>query len=181
MAADPAPAAPAALPAPGVHQGRRDCLSLLQQALIALAPASADGAATLAASREVWLVDAQFAHWPLDEPAVLAALTAWLRQGGRRLQLIGLDFETSARGLPRFTRWRRDWGHALAVHRPADGQLPAPLRGLLAAPLRLQWLDEDNTRMRVGSDAAAAMAGQSQLADFLQQCESAWPLTTLGL
>ncbi len=180
MAADPVPAT---LPTVGVHQGRGDCLGLLRQTLLALAPGSGDGdgATTLTATREVWLVDAQFEHWPLDEPEVLAALTAWLRQGGRRLQLIGLDFESSARALPRFTRWRRDWGHALAVHRPADGQLPAAMRGLLATPFWLQWLDADTSRLRVNNGADATIAAQSQLADFLQRCEPDWPLTTLGL
>ena len=32
----------------------------------------------------LWLVDDDFADWPLDEPAVQTALGAWLRQGGRQ-------------------------------------------------------------------------------------------------
>ena len=165
-------------PASGVHQGRAACQGVLRQALLGLAPAA--GAAAPPA-RQVWLVDPDFSAWPLDEPAVLSALTAWLRLGGRQLHLLGLHFDVTARCHPRLTRWRRDWTHAVAVHTPADGHLPAALHGLLAPPLWLQWLDAADWRLRGTTHPAQARSQQAVIADFLQRCEPAWPVTTLGL
>ncbi len=168
-----------AWPASGLHQGRPACTALLRQALLGLAPSPAP--APWAPARQLWLADPDFADWPLDEPAVLQALSAWLRQGGRQICMAGLDFDTTARRHPRLARWRRDWSHAVAVWGPAEGGLPPPLRGLLAAPLWLQWLDAPDWRLRCFTDAVHARAVQPQIADFLQRCEPAWPATTLGL
>lgn len=173
------PATP--LPAPGIHLGRQACTQLLRQVLMALAPPEDPDAASLSGAREVWLVDPSFSEWPLDDASVLSALAAWLRQGGRSLHIVGLDFEATARALPRFARWRRDWVHAIEVQRPADGQLPAAMRGLLAAPVMLQWLEAPDWRMRLVEHAGLARATASQYADFLQRCEASWPANTLGL
>lgn len=171
------------MPAPGVHQGRSACEALLRQALRGLAPSTTPSAAASpwAGARQVWLVDPDFTDWPLDEPAVLDALSAWLRQGGRQLHLCGLHFEATAQRHPRLARWRRDWTHAMAVHRPSEGGLPAAVRGLLAAPLWLQYLDAPDWRIRCFTEAVHARAVHAQIADFLQRCEPAWPATTLGL
>jgi hypothetical protein len=178
-AAPPSP--PAAWPAPGLHQGRQVCAGLLRQALLSLAPSAAQGAWPLSSTRDLWLADPDFADWPLDEPAVQAALAAWLRQGGRQLRIAGQHFDRTARLHPRFARWRRDWSHAIDVRAPIEGELPAPLCGLLAAPLWLQWQDAPDWRMRCFTDAVHAHAVHAQIADFLQRCEPAWSATTLGL
>lgn len=169
------------LPAPGIHRGRQACTQLVRDLLMALAPSAAPDGASPAAAREVWLVDPSFIEWPLDEAPVLSAVAAWLRQGGRRLHIVGLDFEATARALPRFARWRRDWAHAIEVQTPVDGQLPASMRGLLAAPLMLQWLEAPDWRMRLIAHAGQAHVAASQYADFLQRCEPSWPANTLGL
>lgn len=181
----PSPSDPVAgLPAPGLHQGRQTCTALLRQVLTTLAPRTdpaASDAASLSPTREVWLIDRQFNDWPLDDPLILAALGAWLRQGGRRLQVMGVDFDATARALPRFARWRRDWSHAIDVHRPVDGLLPPALRGLWAGSVRMQWLDAPDWRMQVFTDSVQVRSFRTELADFLQRCEPAWPCTTLGL
>lgn len=168
----------AAWPRAGLHQGRGDCAALLRQALLGLAPAAAS---PWGAVRTVWLADPDFADWPLDEPAVLDALAAWLRQGGRQLRMAGLHFDKVERRHPRLARWRRDWSHAVSVVRPIEGDLPADLRGLLAAPLWLQWLEAPEPRLRCSTDIRLARAADAVIADFLQRCEPAWPATTLGL
>lgn len=171
-------------PTPGVHHGRQTCTALLRQVLTALAPPADPAvpeAPSLASTREVWLIDRQFNDWPLDDPLVLSALGAWLRQGGRRLQVLGVDFDATTCALPRWVRWRQVWSHAIDVHRPVDGLLPPALRGLWAGPVRLQWLDAPDWRMRVITDSVQARAFQTEVADFLQRCEPAWPSTTLGL
>ncbi len=178
----PPPGPPAPVwPVPGLHQGRQVCTGLLRQALLGLAPSAAAANWPLAGTRALWLADPDFADWPLDEPAVLAALSAWLRQSGRQLRIAGQHFELTARLHPRFARWRRDWTHAVEVWTPAEGPLAPMLRGLLAAPLWLQWQDAPDWRMRCFTEAVHARAVQAQIADFLQRCEPAWPATTLGL
>lgn len=167
-----------AWPRAGVHQGRGDCAALLRQALLGLAPSVAS---PWGAVRSVWLADPDFADWPLDDPAVLDALAAWLRQGGRHLRMVGLQFDKVERRRPRLARWRRDWSHAISVFTPTDGDLPADLRGLLAAPLWLQWLEAPDGRLRCSTDGRQARLVDASIADFLQRCTPAWPATTLGL
>ena len=174
---------PVAHPA-GVHQGREVCRALLRQALLELGepePPAADSAPRRPSPRSVWLIDRHFADWPLDEPLVLDRLSAWLRRGGRGLVLVGLDFDTTARALPRFARWRRDWSHRIEALRPADGLMPAALRGLVAADLAWQWLDAPDWRLRQLTNPVQICALCEELADLLQHCEPSWPATTLGL
>jgi hypothetical protein len=176
--------------------GREPCRAALRQGLLALnlppvagAPAAPDasgaaeptGARTRSPPHEAWLVDHQFGDWPLDEAGVLDSLSTWMRPGGRCLRIVGQDFETTARRLPRFARWRRDWSHRIEVLRPADGVLPARLRGLIAGGCAWHWLEAPDWRLRPITDAVQVRAMQEQLADFLQRCEPAWPATVLGL
>lgn len=176
-------------PLPGVYQGREVCRGRLRQQLLDLGapdtPApdttAPDTAAPRRPPRAVWLVDRHFADWPLDEPAVLDRLSGWLRPGGRCLHLVGLDFASTARALPRFARWRRDWSHRIEVWTPVDGLMPTALRGLVTADLAWQWLDAPDWRLRQLSDPVQIRVFYEEVADFLQRCESAWPATTLGL
>lgn len=160
---------------PAVIQGRAACRQALAAVLAGLASSPAP------VPREAWLIDRHFADWPLDEDPVIDGLAAWLRPAGRRLRLIGLDFDASARALPRFARWRRDWSHRIEVLQPSDPQQPLPLRGLLVATAAWQWLEAADARLRRVDSAAQVRAMQEQVADFLQRCEPAWPVTTLGL
>lgn len=173
---------PAGRPA-GVHHGREACRAQLRQALLDLTtePMEPEQVPPRRPPREAWLVDRHFADWPLDEPALLDNLSAWLRPGGRRLRLVGLDFDTTARTLPRFAHWRRDWSHRIEVWRPSDGLMPASARGLVAGETAWQWLDAPDWRLRQLTNPVQLRALQEQLADYLQRCESAWPVTTLGL
>ena len=174
-----------------VLQGRSDCTAQLRTLLCALAPAAPTAAAATPSRAfdgvfavlptQLLLADTHFADWPLDEPAVLASLSAWLRPPGRALRIIGLDFEVVARRFPRFARWRRDWAHRLEVWQPADANWPAGQRLLLAPKLAAQWLDAPTARLRVITNAVHVQALHAQSADFLQRCEPAWPVTTLGL
>lgn len=173
-----------ARPLPGFYQGREVCRGRLRQQLLDLgAPdtTAADTAAPRRPPRAAWLVDRHFADWPLDEPAVLERLSGWLRPGGRCLHLVGLDFDATARALPRFARWRRDWSHRIEVWAPVDGLMPTALRGLVTTDLAWQWLDAPDWRLRQLSHPVQIRVYYEEVADFLQRCESAWPATTLGL
>jgi len=193
-AARPLTADESTRPLPGVYQGREVCRGRLRQQLLDLgapdmaAPDTAapdmavpDMAVPRRPPRAAWLVDRHFADWPLDEPAVLDRLAAWLRPGGRCLHLVGLDFATTARALPRFARWRRDWSHRIEVWTPVDGLMPAALRGLVTADLAWHWLAAPDWRLRQLGHPVQIRVFYEEVADFLQRCESAWPATTLGL
>ena len=170
-----------ALPAPGWHEGPQACTDALRQTLLALAPRPDAKRPTLAGVSLVRLIAPDFSDWPLDEAPVLAALTDWLRQGGRRLQWFGLDFERSARALPRLTRWRRDWQHVTEAFQPAAGHPVTALCGLLAPPFWLRRVASAQWRMRVDSNVQLCRAVETEFADYLQHCEPAWPSTTLVL
>ena len=171
-------------PLPADHlRGRAACAAGLRSALLALAvPASITARpGSLPPPQQVWCVDHHFADWSLEDAAVQQALAVWLKPAGRRLQFIGLDFEITARHLPRFVRWRRDHAHHVDAWRPAAMELPPGLRGLLAGSVLWQWQATKDPQLLTITDPARVAAFKADIADFLQQCEPAWPVTTLGL
>ena len=177
----------AGLPVPPRLQGLAACRAALRDSLLALAPASepqalaGPGPQDVLPPHRVLAIDRDFAAWPFDEPDVLQALARWLRQPSRRLVLIGTDFDTTALRLPRFTRWRRDLVHRIDCWRPVDGLIPEDQRGLLAGDFGWRWLDTRDAQLQGLTDRVQRQAFEVGVADFLQRCEPAWPVTTLGL
>lgn len=152
-------------------------MAVLQGLLCSLA--AAEPARTVPS--KLLLIDHAFADWPLDDPAVLHALQTWLRPPGRRLRIVGLDFDAVARTHPRFARWRRDWAHRIEAWCPPDGRLAPGLRGLQAGPVAALWLDSPDWCLRQLHGPAQVQNLNERSAAFLQHCEPAWPVTTLGL
>lgn len=186
------PLVPAPMLSNAVQHGRQACSALLRQVLFnavrsvhvpPAAPVAAEAAPFKqpATPATLLLIDRDFAAWPLDEPQLLQGLADWLRQPGRRLSIVALDFDGVARSHPRFARWRRDWAHRIEALCPTDGVLPPGLRLLAAGPEVLQWLDAPDWRLRRITDVVHVQSLREQCADFLQRCEPAWPPTTLGL
>lgn len=175
--------APEAAPPADRLQGRVACAEALRAAFLALAPqqSGASTAGNLAQPQQVWCVDRHFAAWPLEDAAVQQALAAWLQRPGRRLHFIGLDFEASARHLPRFGRWRRDHAHHIDAWRPADDELPPALRGLLLGATLWQWQETRDQQLHRITNPVQLAGFKADIADFLQRCVPAWPVTNLGL
>ena len=165
------------MPESDLTHGRIACSAVLRELLCSLA--APDPSST--GSGDVLLIDSDFADWPLNDPAVMQALQAWMKPPGRRLRIVGLDFDAVARAHPRFLRWRRDWAHRIEAWRPSDGLLAPDLRGLLAGPVALQWLDAPDGCLRKVTDKLQVHAFRERSAAFLQRCEPAWAVTTLGL
>jgi hypothetical protein len=133
-------------------------------------------------ARQVVCASPDFDAWPLDDPAWQHALQAWLRRPARRLVLLAARFDEVPRRHPRFTRWRREWVHAmatLAVPQALHADLPTllvddgPVLVHLADPLR--W------RGHAARDPAAAQAWRQTVDALVQQSEPAFPVTSLGL
>jgi hypothetical protein len=59
--------------------------------------------------------------------------------------------------------------------------MAASLRGLVADDLTWQWLDAPDWRLRKLTNPVQRQTFREQLADFLQRCDPAWPITSLGL
>lgn len=138
-------------------------------------------AALARSARRILLVDPDFAHWPLGEPAVLALLQAFVRMPQRQLLLMASNFDEVPRKHPRFVAWRRDWAHAVSAWTPPEGA--AALPGLLLddGPVLLQRLSLQPLRARAALDPAEARRWREQTDAFLQQSSPAFPAHTLGL
>ena len=133
-------------------------------------------------ARCIICVDTNFEHWPLDEPLLLQALTAWLRRPQRRLVLLAASYVQVPRSQPRFTTWRRDWAHAIqALQPPQDwlGELPTLLLDDRSMTVHLS--DLLHWRGRASLDARTRVLWQERIDVVLQRSEPAFAVTTLGL
>ena len=136
-----------------------------------------------AASRgwtELWLVDDNFADWPLGEAAVVQSLQAWVGRG-RRLRLMAREFDTLRRQHPRFVAWCSTWQHLIEAH--ALRQLAAhELPGVVWTP---EWTLERLDPVRCISVASHArergVALHERLGEWWKKGQPAFAPTTLGL
>lgn len=133
-------------------------------------------------ARCIVAVDEVFADWPLDDPALLQALTAWLRLPQRRLVLMARDFDTLPRRYPRFEAWRSPWAHAIEgwkVPEELARELPTVL--VSDAAVSVQLMDAQHWRGRAALDARRARQFREDFDAVLQQSERALAVRTLGL
>ena len=132
-------------------------------------------------SRLLRLSDPDFTDWPLNQAAVLDALTAFVRLPGRRVRFVAADYRRLALAMPRVTAWRRTWGHALETLAPVqDG--PPPPTAVLADRTHGVWIAQrDPLRGWRVQEAQRLSLLAEQLDAYAQRCEPAWPATTLGL
>ena len=66
-----------------------------------------------AGAREIWLVDEDFADWPLGEREVVEHALPMGALASPALTLIAHSFDEVARGARRFAEWRRQWAHVV--------------------------------------------------------------------
>jgi hypothetical protein len=134
-----------------------------------------------ATRRMVW-VDADFAEWPLDDPALLQALTDWVRLPQRQLVLLAAGYDDLRRRRARFTAWVRLWSHAVISCSPSQddvAELPCVLLAEGAGLVHL--LDPVHWRGWASSDAVQQREWRDRIDAFLQRSTPAFPVTTLGL
>ena len=133
-------------------------------------------------ARRLQLVDADFTLWPLDDGELLARLALWLRLPGRRLGLLAAGYEEVPRRWPRFTAWRRDWGHAIECRQlPAEPGPTLPTLLLADCGVSVHLIDAVHWRGRADDAARTAVVWQEQIDALLQRSEPAFPADTLGL
>jgi len=131
--------------------------------------------------REITLVDVDFSAWPLDQAAVVDALTRWIQLPGRRLHLMGSRFDLIERGQPRFAAWRKPFSHAVACMSPTEldpSDMPAVL---LFDDGYLELLDREHGRARWTTERRDWILQRERIDALVSRCEPAWPVTVLGL
>jgi peptidyl-tRNA hydrolase len=138
--------------------------------------------AVRAGTRELWLVDPDFADWPLGERATVELLTQWAQAPQRRITLIARHFDEMPRRHPRFVQWRRHWSHFVEARAVADLD-PSDVPTLLLAGdgLGVQLLDRVHWRGRWFSDEADWRTWREVVDALLQRSSDAFPATTLGI
>ena len=131
--------------------------------------------------REIFLCDADFADWPLSEPAVIEQLTQWAK-AHRKLTLVARHFDEFPRRHARWVAWRRTWSHIVECRANAEleaGKMPT----LLLAPglVTLRLVDPVRFRGTVSRAVADAVRAREAIDAVLQRSEEAFPVTSLGL
>ena len=130
---------------------------------------------------EIFLVDPNFADWPLGERGVVDALTRWV-DSRRRLTLMAYSFDDLARRQIRFVEWRRQWAHV--VHCRHDDELETeqiPTLLLVPGVVCLLLLDRVRCRGTVSSRPIDLAECRESIDALLQRSAEAFPVTTLGL
>jgi hypothetical protein len=131
--------------------------------------------------REIWLCDADFANWPLDEPGVIELLTRWALPH-RKLTLIARDFDEFARRHPRWTEWRRTWSHVVdcRVLDEADAAQP-PVILLAPGVITLRLVDPIHPRGSLSREPGDMLRNRELVDAVSQRSSEGFPATILGL
>lgn len=129
----------------------------------------------------LWLIDRDFADWPLGERAIVERLQAWITSR-RQLQLLALDYRDLAERAPRWVAWRRTWAHAVncfEIHPELAGEVPSLM--LLPGRLAVRLFDRERHRGSVERTAVELVRCRELVDALSQRASPAFPVTTLGL
>ena len=165
----------------GVFEGRAAFIGALRETLLQACAIDGSGA------RELFCLDPSFEAWPLSDPAVLDALSAWARQPGRRLHLLALQYEDLRRAHPRFVRWRMTFDHCVEArsHEPeafGRARLAAFLVASGGVRLPTVHLLDAQTWRGVASELPGDAIRSREIFDAVAQRSSlSFPSTTFGL
>lgn len=138
------------------------------------------------AQSEVWMVDRDFAEWPINRPEFASALQSFLRQSAaNHLRMLTLDAEHVARSAPRLMTVLRT--HAQSVECRIVPSHAAPRFGeacsMLIADraLLVRRFHRDHFRGATELDPAAARPWLDQFEMLWEESSPALSSTTLGL
>ena len=131
--------------------------------------------------RELWWADADFADWPIGEPALIEDLRRWARPH-RKLVLLAQSFDSLARRHPRWVDFRRAWSHVVecrSIDELDAGTMPSVL--LASGLLVLRLADPVHWRGSVSREASTLVQSRELLASMAQRSTLAFPSTVLGV
>jgi len=132
-------------------------------------------------SRELWMCDEDFADWPLNDGALINALTQWAMPH-RKLTVLARDYDEVVRRHPRWVEWRRTWSHVVecrAQEEAENRELPT----LLLAPslVCVRLFDRIHFRGSVSRDTADILRNRELIDAVSQRSVESFPASTLGL
>ena len=131
--------------------------------------------------RELWWADADFAAWPIGEPALIEDLRRWARPH-RKLVLLAQSFDALARRHPRWVDFRRVWSHVVecrSIDELDAGTMPCVL--LASGLLALRLADPVHWRGSISREPAMLAQTRELLASMAQRSTPAFPSTVLGV
>jgi hypothetical protein len=134
-----------------------------------------------ASGRDITLVDVDFSPWPLDDAAVIDALTRWIRLPGRRLHLVATRYDVVTRDQPRFAAWRQPFAHAVDSWTPVEIDATDLPSMLLLDGGCLELFDRERWHARWTAERRSCILQRERIDALMQRCEAAWPVTMLGL
>ncbi len=137
--------------------------------------------AALVGCREIWLMDDDFADWPLGERAVVDDLTHWA-SAHRTFTIVARSFDEIARQQTRWVIWRRQFSHVVQCRTNTDleaGQMPSIL--LVPGLLSVRLHDRVHYRGVATREKSDEVQWREAIDAVLQRSEEAFPATTLGL
>ena len=130
---------------------------------------------------ELVLCDPHFGFWPLSEPRLLTALTAFVRLPGRKLVLLAQRYDHLRRRHPRFVRWRNDWSHAVWPLSLDSQQIEMPALLLAGRGQALYLRNADVWEGQWLTDRARLQALNDQARSWLQRAQPDLPVSVTGL
>jgi len=131
--------------------------------------------------RTLWLVDEDFADWPLSERSVIEDLTQWALPH-RKLVLIARQFDDIVRRHARWIEWRRQWTHVvecLAFEDAEQGAIPTLLLAEDLVAMRL--FDAIHHRGAVSREPSDCIRYRELVDAVSQRAVPSFPSTVLGL
>jgi hypothetical protein len=129
---------------------------------------------------EIVLADPDFRDWPLNERAVIDALTLWTRPH-HRLHLVAMHYDDVVQRHPRFVQWRRTYDHLVQAASPRNVKVSDFPAMLLAPQAVVEVLDRPSWRARLSTDALDLERCRHLLDALSQRSVPAFAATTLGL
>ena len=133
-------------------------------------------------ARRIVCTDASFNDWPLDDPALLTRLGAWLRTPQRRLVLLASQFDDLPRRHARFAGWRADWVHVVEAWAPPEEDR-IELSSVMVDDdsTSVELIDSVHWRGRADIDSRVARPLRERIDALLQRSQPALPVNRLGL
>ena len=130
---------------------------------------------------QVWMCDAHFADWPLNEPEVIDALVRWA-QPHRKLVVLAQSFDDVVRRHPRWVTWRRQFAHAVEcrlVEPMEQGRMPTLFTAQGGETVKL--VDPQLYRGSWSREPADGRLAVELIDAVSQRSSEAFAATTLGL
>ena len=134
-----------------------------------------------AGCREAWMLDEDFADWPLNERALVDTLTRWAAPH-RKLVVVARHYDEVVRRHPRWVDWRRQWSHVVEC-RAFDEPPPRPLPTLLLADERVavHLVDPSRHRGALSREPADLLRHRECIDAVLQRSVESFGASVLGL